>query len=102
VLVPLDGHARLAPHPNHKEACLYVDLDELERDALLIGHERQVALSAVKRKRRPAGDHEGLVYVQGLGDISAGDCGGHYLLLPMAGAHRGLSAALRPVGHAAR
>src|SRR5207253_9676482 len=61
VLVPLDGHAGLTPDPDHEEACLYVDLDELEGDTLLIRHEWQVAFSAVKRKRRPAGDHERVV-----------------------------------------
>jgi hypothetical protein len=40
MLVPLDRPARLAAHPNHKKACLDVNLDELKRHALLIWYER--------------------------------------------------------------
>jgi hypothetical protein len=72
MLVPLDRHARLAAHPNHKEACFYVNLDELKRDALLIWHEWQVAFTAMKRGWRPAGD--GIVHSDRMSDVSDGDC----------------------------
>src|SRR5437763_1108854 len=54
VLVPLDGPARLAANPNHKEACFDVNLDELKGDALLIWDERQIAFTPVKGRWRRA------------------------------------------------
>jgi hypothetical protein len=52
MLVPLDGPTRLAANPNHEEACVQVDLEELEGDTLLVGHEWQVAFTAMKGRRR--------------------------------------------------
>jgi hypothetical protein len=72
MLVPLDGPARFAAHPNHEKACFYVDLDELKGDTLLIWHERQVAFTAMKRGWRPA-SHWNLDD-DGLNDLVAGDC----------------------------
>jgi hypothetical protein len=72
MLVPLNGPARLAAHPNHEKAGLQVDLEQLEGDALLIGYERQVAFTAVKRRRRPAAG--GNLYDDGLNDVSVSDC----------------------------
>jgi hypothetical protein len=53
----LDGPARLAAQPNHEEASFDIDLVELEGHTLLIGHERQVALTAVKRHWKHAAGH---------------------------------------------
>src|SRR6185437_4644991 len=72
MLVPLDGPAGFAANPNHEEACFQVNLDELKGDPLLIWHERQVAFTAMKRKRRPAS--HGNFYRDGLSDVGAGDC----------------------------
>jgi hypothetical protein len=72
MLVPLDRHARLAAHPNHKKACFYIDLDELKGDTLLIRHKWEITLGTMKRRWRPAGD--GIVQSDSLCDVSDGDC----------------------------
>src|SRR5689334_23058617 len=96
MFVPLDGPAGLAAHPNHEEACFYVDLEELKGDTLLIGHEWQVAFTAMKGGRRSARDHGGISYHESLNGVSAGDGRGHNLLLTEGGSTSRLSAAHGP------
>ena len=72
MLVPLDGTARLAAHANRKKTCFDANLDELERDALLIWYERQVAYNAMKRRRWIATD--GNFDDNWLNDVRTSDC----------------------------
>jgi len=73
MFVPLDCPAWLAAYPNHKKACFYVDLKELEGDPLLVWHEWQIAFAAMERWRWPAQGGHGITYSDSLNDGIAHD-----------------------------
>ena len=73
-LCRLDGPARLAAQSNHEEAGFNIDLVELEGDAVLVRHERQVALGAKKGCRGPNREEIGTIYGPGFGQLSCRDC----------------------------
>jgi len=71
VLVALNRSARFTANPNDKEACFYVNLDELKGDTVLVRYEWQIALPAMERWRRLDNSSNGVTMNDSLNEFVA-------------------------------